>query len=893
LAVVITGYRWYRIIATARQAEPHVRNLWALRDVSPSLWLSPSALSGIGTDVHETRHALEEVRRWAKPELALLGWLQWVPTLGADLAGVPLLLDAGVESAAMADSLVQAAQSVLAINNGRPIAVQDSGGNAATGPALEQARAQLEAALEHLDGLMGVLDRWKRLSPGKYVAPRLNPYLVQIEPAFPLARSALEGVATHPEVLDAALGLTGPRTYLLLLQNPWEMRPTGGFVSAAVEVQVAAAKVEIGPFLDSWYVDLYPELLPPPPASLYRAIWTGKINFLNVNWSPHFPTTADWAQRLYQIGRQVELDGVIALDPTLLELLLEAIGPVTVPDLQVSVSAQNLWEQMIAFHDSPLSLRDDASPGERLQRRKEFLPLIAGPLIGQFRAAVRDPARMIKIFQAIQRALDERHLLIASNDPVVAGWLNQAAWDGAVGIGDGDYLQVVDSNVGFNKTDFRVSRQVDYQVSLSNTGQATATLVITYHNHSQVPELLECVQELPTGGYSGDWVDGCYWDYLRVLVPAGSRLLQAEPEAWPPNTVWQQQNPGSDPGVSVGWEEPGRQVFGLMLLVPPGDKVAARFTYLLPPDVLASPTDYRLHFQKQSGTIAVAARVRLNLPEGATVTDTNSWFSEGQWVVETDLRTDLEFIAQLSGISLPANGIAARPTPTKLPVTPTNTPTATAGQALSPLPSPTRAFLLVTATPSPTPGATQPAPAATPAVPAGTPVNTRPVAPVVGSRSVTWSRIQIPASNTDGMVVQVGWQLVGPPDARRAEWEVAAYAAGHHQDSAYPGEVGNVVLSGHHNILGEVFRDLWALQPGDRIYLTDSSGQVHLYVTRQVLVLRQAGASAEERAVNLSYLQRRSEAILTLVTCWPYEGNSHRTFVVADYAGTVAGVTVP
>ncbi|PKO21803.1 MAG: hypothetical protein CVU38_12900, partial [Chloroflexi bacterium HGW-Chloroflexi-1] len=52
-----------------------------------------------------------------------------------------------------------------------------------------------------------------------------------------------------------------------------------------------------------------------------------------------------------------------------------------------------------------------------------------------------------------------------------------------------------------------------------------------------------------------------------------------------------------------------------------------------------------------------------------------------------------------------------------------------------------------------------------------------------------------------------------------SEWDVASYAAGWHKNSARPGEIGNVVLSGHHNIEGEVFRYVVDLEPGDKITL--------------------------------------------------------------------------
>ena len=180
--------------------------------------------------------------------------------------------------------------------------------------------------------------------------------------------------------------------------------------------------------------------------------------------------------------------------------------------------------------------------------------------------------------------MDERHLLIALNDPAAAAWLALQRWDGGLVQGTGDYLQIVDANVGFNKVDARVSRQVEYRVKLGPDGDAIADLSIEYTNQSQLELAEPCRQELPSGDYSEGWVDGCYWTYLQVLAPAGSQLLQASPEQWPPNTLWEQKNPSAEiAGIQVGPAEKGRQVFGLLVLVPPGKQQVVHLQYRLPP----------------------------------------------------------------------------------------------------------------------------------------------------------------------------------------------------------------------------------------------------------------------------------------------------------------------
>jgi sortase A len=113
------------------------------------------------------------------------------------------------------------------------------------------------------------------------------------------------------------------------------------------------------------------------------------------------------------------------------------------------------------------------------------------------------------------------------------------------------------------------------------------------------------------------------------------------------------------------------------------------------------------------------------------------------------------------------------------------------------------------------------------------------------------------------------------------EWGVPDYrAAGWLNTSAAFGLPGNTVLDGHHNVRGEVFRDLWTLEAGDEI-LIYAGEQEREYGVEQVLILPERDRPLVERLANAQYIQPTEDERLTLVTCWPYNNNSHRTVVVA------------
>ena len=87
-------------------------------------------------------------------------------------------------------------------------------------------------------------------------------------------------------------------------------------------------------------------------------------------------------------------------------------------------------------------------------------------------------------------------------------------------------------------------------------------------------------------------------------------------------------------------------------------------------------------------------------------------------------------------------------------------------------------------------------------------------------------RLFIPSVKIDTKVVPVGWNMIPSPGGGvKSEWEVADFAVGHHKGSANPGQVGNVVLSGHVDYKGQVFKDLKDVNKGDEVVLYTEKGQ--------------------------------------------------------------------
>src|SRR5690606_13792916 len=95
---------------------------------------------------------------------------------------------------------------------------------------------------------------------------------------------------------------------------------------------------------------------------------------------------------------------------------------------------------------------------------------------------------------------------------------------------------------------------------------------------------------------------------------------------------------------------------------------------------------------------------------------------------------------------------------------------------------------------------------------------------------------------------------------------------GQHLGSANPGENGNLVLSGHNDIYGEVFRHLDRLQPGDEIVVFSAQNSYTYTITGRLLVA----------PTFVEVMFPTSNASITLISCYPYMINTQRIIIQGE-----------
>jgi hypothetical protein len=469
---------------------------------------------------------------------------------------------------------------------------------------------------------------------------RVRTLIQQLDAELPAFQDAL----IMAQVLPEMMGSQGEMTYLLMAQNEDELRPTGGFVSGAGLLVVNDGNIGAVTFSDANLVDDWrnkPYDLPPDPFIEFMGM--DIFLFRDVNFWPNFPTSAEEAAQLYSLGQDIPVGGVVAIDQQFVSLLLDAVGPVYVPELERTVNSKNVISEMREAW-AP-------KPGQEnwIAQRKAFM----GPLSNAIRLRLESDLVSINpvgLVRALHAAAEQRHLQIFVPDESIEAALADAGWDGKQSVSPGrDYLQVVDTSMGFNKVNAAIDRAITYQITLADDGSPQVDLNLEFI-HTAPASTKRCEHGTP---YTldieyGDLIDDCYWNYLRVYVPAGSELIEASK-----HPVGAEKLLVSDdwPGTARSFTEASGNVtvFDNFFVLPQGERISSSFTYLLPSGVVMTEgreKTYRLFVDKQAGTASVPIQIVVRLPDGTKLLRSSPVPTEvnGQEIsFSTELQTDLLF----------------------------------------------------------------------------------------------------------------------------------------------------------------------------------------------------------------------------------------------------------
>jgi hypothetical protein len=481
-----------------------------------------------------------------------------LPLLGATAQTVRATVGLGQAAGTVAVEVVDAAEGLLD-EGGRSALLRDGRFDLAKLADLRQRihdlpLGGLEAARQRLTATAAT--GW---APAAVVRARAD--------ATALADQLLATAGRGQDALDVAaamLGTDSPRRYLVAVQNPAELRGTGGLIGflAVLELRdgrlslAEPAGVETSSRVDGTVLITTGRFtrevgagIDAPEAFVERYGSVGGTFFLpSTNVDPDLPTIAPLVLDQYQRASGERLDGLLAIDPVGLQLIQEAIGALDVPDavgrlapeLPDPIPAERLAEVLLIDSYEVLG----GSSDERRRYQAELAEAAVSGLVG----GGWDPFALAR---SVGTATTSRHLQVASAHPEEQHALERLGAAGQLRALDPahDLLAVTAVNVGGNKADAHVAHRIRHDIALrppaSDGDEPTIARTVTtrvevvngvdldsdrYISTAQLPRRTSEDRELdPRRGLVRTW-----WS---LWLPPDARLEHATDLAGDPATV--------------------------------------------------------------------------------------------------------------------------------------------------------------------------------------------------------------------------------------------------------------------------------------------------------------------------------------------------------------------
>ncbi|OGY16826.1 MAG: hypothetical protein A2785_03610 [Candidatus Chisholmbacteria bacterium RIFCSPHIGHO2_01_FULL_49_18] len=409
---------------------------------------------------------------------------------------------------------------------------------------------------------------------------------------IPKLRRLVSDLTRMFDILPHLLGKEGKNTYLVVLQNNAELRPTGGFIGSYALVTFDKFRLLDWKVEDVYAADGQLKGHVEPPAEIKEYLGEEGWYLRDSNWDPDFPSAARQIEWFFEKETGVQVDGTIAMNLFVIQDLLRVFGPIDIPDYEQAITAENLFEK--AQFRSEMNF----FPGST--QKKDFLGSVGKNLF--FAIEQSEPQDLAKFAASLIRSLQKGQLLLAVNDAGMAQTIQNLGWDGSLKDVKcapqnnepciKTYLALREANVGVNKANYYIKRALNVSQVMED-GKVTTQLTINLQNL----------------GNDSVWPSGSYKNYLRIYTNPENRITAVSING---NELENQR-------LTLTVEH-GKQVVGLLVDVPiQEEKEIAILMEMDMPERSKQGISSSILIQKQPGTENDSLTLELSAPKGMSI----------------------------------------------------------------------------------------------------------------------------------------------------------------------------------------------------------------------------------------------------------------------------------
>lgn len=324
----------------------------------------------------------------------------------------------------------------------------------------------------------------------------------------------LENTALAGRLAPSMMGAAGPRSYFMGFQTNAEARGTGGLLGGfgILRFDGGTAAVETlgrNNVLDRHF---FPTDLGTEFTTQY-GFNNPTTDFRNSNWSSHFPYAAQIWKSMWEQQSGASVDGVISIDPVALSYILGAVGPVTLTDGE-TITKDNVVELTEATTYIRFADDNDA--------RKQYLQDVASAVVRKMTGKLESPRELL---DALGKSVGEGRISVWSSSPDEQKLLERTPLAHIVPDDPAPYAGVIVNNMGGNKLDYYLTRQIEYSAGTCDSETRKTAVTVRLTNNAPPDSLPDYVVGMDgLGDFQVDIPRGSNVTSVALLATKGATL---------------------------------------------------------------------------------------------------------------------------------------------------------------------------------------------------------------------------------------------------------------------------------------------------------------------------------------------------------------------------------